>query len=208
MNSIEIEKGTNHIYKHDKKLARIIDLTGKCLLKPRKSYYISLLKAIVGQQLSITAARAINTRFLAYFNNDPSAEKILNTQDEDLRMLGLSRAKVKYVKDLSSSILIGDIHFSNLKNKSDNKIITEFTKVKGIGIWTVQMFLIFTLCRPNVLPVSDLGIRRGTMLVYGLKNLPDEKKIFLIAKKNNWAPFNSIASWYLWRSLELNDKTQ
>lgn len=206
MNSIEIEKGTNHIYKHDNKLARIIDQTGKCLLKPRKSYYISLLKAIVGQQLSITAAHAINNRLMTFFDNDPLPERILNSNDEELCKLGLSRAKVNYIKDLSSRVLTGEIHFNNLSNKSDNEIITEFTKVKGIGIWTVHMFLIFTLCRPNVLPVNDLGIRRGIMILYSLKNLPDERKIFLISRKNNWAPYNSIASWYLWRSLELNAK--
>ncbi len=86
---------------------------------------------------------------------------------------------------------------------TDEDIISEYTKVKGIGVWTVHMFLIFTLARLNVLPVGDLGLKRAVKIIYNLRKLPDEKKMYLISKKNNWAPYNSIASWYLWRSLEL-----
>jgi DNA-3-methyladenine glycosylase II len=110
------------------------------------------------------------------------------------------------VKDLSEKILNKEIHFKNLNKMTEEQIISEYTKVKGIGVWTVHMFLIFTLARLNVLPVGDLGLKRAVMIIYNLRKLPDEKKMFLISKKNNWAPYNSIASWYLWRSLEIKTK--
>jgi DNA-3-methyladenine glycosylase II len=204
MNSTEIQKGTTHIYNNDKQLAKIIDIAGECKLKRKKDYYHSLLKAIVGQQLSINAARGINSKFFLFFNNEPTPELILNAPDEQLRSLGLSWAKIKYVKDLSLHILEGKIHFNNLHKRKDEDIITDFLAVKGVGIWTVQMFLIFTLVRPNVLPLSDLGIRKAVMNLYKLRELPDEKKILNISQKHNWQPYSSIAAWYLWRSLELN----
>lgn len=203
MNSKEIENGTLYLYKNDERLAHVIDVSGKCTLKKKRDYYHSFLRAIVGQQLSMFAARAIYKRFTDYFNGEPSPEQIIIAADEDLRKLGLSWAKAKYIKDLSAKIIAGEVHFNNLARRSNEDIITEFTKVKGVGVWSVQMFLIFTLCRPDVLPLNDLGIRKGIMKVYNLKKLPDEKKILAISKKNKWAPYNSIASWYIWRSLEV-----
>jgi DNA-3-methyladenine glycosylase II len=110
---------------------------------------------------------------------------------------------VKYVKNLSEKVLSGEITFKGLSKKSDEEIIEHLIKVKGIGVWTAHMFLIFTLGRLNVLPVGDLGIKRAAQNVYSLKKMPDERKIFKISKVNNWSPYNSIASWYLWKSLEL-----
>jgi DNA-3-methyladenine glycosylase II len=206
MNYIEIENGINQIYTNDKRLAAIIDIAGTCNLLPKKDYYQAILRAIVGQQLSITVARVIIQRFMQYYKNKPLPETILVTPDETLRGLGLSYAKIKYIKDLSANIISGKIHFRGLHKKNDDLIITEFTKVKGIGIWTVQMFLMFTLGRLNVLPAGDLGIRKAIMKLYGLKKLPDEKKIISISKKNRWPPYNSIASWYLWRSIDMKNE--
>ena len=203
MNSEEIENGIMHIYKNDPNLARVIDRSKACSLRPKRKHYLAFLKAIINQQLSIKAAAAIYGRFLNYFDNQPLPEKIYITPAAEIRKLGLSNAKVKYVKDFSEKIINGEIHFRGLTKMSDDQIIQEFTKVKGIGEWTVQMFLIFNLCRLNVLPVKDLGIKRGAMLTYNLKKLPDEKRLTGISKKNKWAPYNSIASWYLWNSLEL-----
>ncbi len=112
------------------------------------------------------------------------------------------------MKDLSGKILNKEILLKGLIKKSDSEIISELTKVKGIGEWTVHMFLIFTLARPNVLPVKDLGLRKAVMNVYRLRKLPDEKRIYKISKENNWSPYNTIASWYLWRSLEIMDKVR
>jgi DNA-3-methyladenine glycosylase II len=203
MNSLEIQNGINHILKNDKYLAKIIEKSEPCSILPKRNYYGMLVRSIIQQQLSIYSAAAINRRFLGYFSNKLIPEKIIATPDEVLRSLGLSNAKVKYVKDLSEKVLAGEIKFSGLGKKTDDEIIEHFVRVKGIGVWTVHMFLIFTLGRLNVLPVNDLGLRRAVLNVYGLKKLPDEKKIINISRKNNWTPYNSIASWYLWRSLEL-----
>lgn len=204
MNSLEIENGMRYIYSIDYRLAKIIDNYGKCNLKPKKSYFIAILRAIIGQQLSVKAASSINYKFISFFDGNPVPEKIINEQDQVLRSLGLSNAKVRYVKDLCEKILNNEISLKRIAEKNDEEIIKELVKVKGIGKWTVHMFLIFTLGRPNVLPVSDLGIRKAIMLNYNLRSLPDERKVENISNKNNWAPYNSIASWYLWKSLNMN----
>lgn len=203
MNSNQITKGIKHIYNNDIKIARIIDISEKCDLEPHNKYYYSLLKSIVGQQLSVKAAASINKRFFTFFDGKPLPQNILATRDQTLRNLGLSWAKVKYVKDLSQKVIDKEVTFRNINKKTDQEIITELTKVKGIGIWTVHMFLIFTLCRLNVLPVSDLGIKNAIKKLYNLRKLPNEKRIITLSKKNNWAPYCSIASWYLWASLDI-----
>jgi DNA-3-methyladenine glycosylase II len=203
MNSIEIENGIDHIYNNDKRLATVIDAAGGCDLKPKKDYYHALLRSIVGQQLSTVVAGVIRERFFGYFDNKPLPEKIVSTPDQKLRNLGLSWAKVKYVKDLSQNIINKQVHFRGLNRMSDEDIISEFTKVKGIGAWTVHMFLIFTLGRLNVLPVSDLGIKRAAKLNYNLRKLPGEERLIKLSKQNGWAPYNSIASWYLWKSIDM-----
>lgn len=206
MKSLLIENGILHIYNNDKRLAEVIDKVGKCTIRPRKNHYFSFLRSIIGQQLSVKIAEVIANRFWDFFENEPTPEKIMAAEIESLRKLGMSYAKINYVKDLSEKILIKEIHFKNLNKMTEEQIISEYTKVKGIGVWTVHMFLIFTLARLNVLPVGDLGLKRAVMIIYNLRKLPDEKKMFLISKKNNWAPYNSIASWYLWRSLEIKTK--
>ena len=203
MNSAEIENGVDHIYNNDQGLAAVIDADGMCDLKPKKDYYHSLLRAIIGQQLSTVVADVIEERFFDYFNNKPLPEKIILTPDQKLRDLGLSWAKVKYVKDLSQSIINKQIHFRGLNRMSDEDIISEFTKVKGIGTWTVHMFLIFTLGRLNILPVNDLGIRRAAKLNYNLRKLPGEERLLKLSRQNGWVPYNSIASWYLWKSIDM-----
>lgn len=203
MNSAEIENGVNHIYTMDKRLAAIIDVAGPCTIRRRKNYYHTLLGSIVGQQLSTLAAAVIRERFFGYFNHNPLPEDILATPDSKLRGFGLSWAKIRYVKDLSDKMMKGEIHFRGLSKMSDDEIIAEFTKVKGIGEWTTHMFLIFTLGRLNVLPTGDLGVKKAAKLNYNLRKLPDERRLFKLSKDNNWAPYNSIAAWYLWKSIDM-----
>jgi DNA-3-methyladenine glycosylase II len=200
--NFEILTGIKHLSKHDKVLSTLIKNYGICNLQPHKKYFNSLLRSIVGQQLSVTAANAISKKFFRYFDNKPKPENIIAVPHEDLRKLGLSNAKAKYVKDLSQKIINKEINLKTIGLKTNDEIIVELTKVKGIGVWTVHMFLIFTLARLDVLPYSDLGVQKGIMLNYGLKKLPDEKKIFKIAKQNNWHPYSSIVSLYLWQSLD------
>jgi len=203
MNSTEIEKGINHIYKNDKYLAKIIEKSEPCSITPKRNHYDMLLRSIIGQQLSIYSAAAIHNKFLNHFGKKAVPEKIVETPHDRLRSLGLSNAKVKYIKDLSEKVMAGEIKFKGLGKKQDEEIIEYLIKVKGIGTWTVHMFLIFTLGRLNVLPVGDLGIKRAAFNVYGLKKLPDERRISKISRENRWNPYNSVASWYLWKSLEL-----
>ena len=183
MNNKEIIKGIQQLSENDSVLAKIIEKAGRCNLKPHKDYFRSFLESIVGQQLSMRVAEVISGRFMIFFENEPTPEKILAADDTDLRKLGLSAAKTKYVKDLSDKILKNEISFENLTNKTNEELISEFTKVKGIGVWTTQMFLIFTLARLNVLPVLDLGIKRAIMINYKLKTLPNDKKIAALAQK-------------------------
>jgi DNA-3-methyladenine glycosylase II len=202
MVNMELDKAISTLSKNDKILCRIIKNTAKCNLKPTRTYYRSLLNAIIGQQLSMHSARAIAKRFYSHFEDKPSPSDILAESHEKMRELGLSNAKVRYVKDLAEKIENKQVKLTELKNKSNMEIITELTQVKGIGLWSAHMFLMFTLARLDILPVGDLGIKKAIMLNYGLKKLPDEKKITNIARKNKWNPYESVASWYLWKSLE------
>jgi len=203
-----LQDAVKYLAKRDNTLSRIIKINGIINLTPHKKYFIALLKAIIGQQLSIYAANTINERFMKYFNNKPEPALILQTDDQILRSLGLSGAKVKYVKDLSNKILTGEVNLEGISKESDELIISELTKVLGIGIWSSHMFLIFTLGRLDVLPYSDLGIRKAIMKNYKLKKMPDEKKIIEIAKKNNWHPYCTVASLFLWRSLDNDPKNK
>lgn len=203
MNSFEIRNGIRHLSKKDAVLRSIIKNAPVCNLKEGRNYFKALLKAIIGQQLSLSAATSINRRFLDFFENKPVPEKILKTDDFLLRKIGLSNSKTKYIKDFSSRLINKEISLRGISKKSDEKIIEELVKVKGIGIWTVQMFLIFTLGRQNVLPLGDLGLKRAIMQNYKLTELPGEVEIKKLAVENNWEPYCSIASWYLWKSLEL-----
>jgi len=197
----EITKAIKYLSKNDNVLSRLIKNYGTCKIEPHKKYFFALLRAITGQQLSMNAAASIEKKLMSYFNNKPTPELVLQTSDENLRTIGLSDAKIKYIKDLSEKVINKEITLRGISKMSDEEIINELTKVKGIGIWTVHMFLIFTLGRLNVLPYTDLGIRKAVMLNYGLKNLPDSNKVIKIAKEKNWHPYCTVASIYLWKSL-------
>ncbi|MCX8056582.1 MAG: DNA-3-methyladenine glycosylase [Ignavibacteria bacterium] len=201
----ELIKAVEHLRDNDKKLAQVIEKVGRCTLKPKTKPFESLIDAIISQQLSMFAAEAIFNRFVEFFHpkSFPEPIDIIKADTEELRKIGISYAKIRSIKDLSEKVLSGQIHLDKIQNLNDEEIISELIKVKGIGRWTAHMFLIFSLGRLNVLPTEDLGIRKGIKKLYGLKNLPDEKKVKEIALKNNWNPYCSIASWYIWRSLEL-----
>ena len=203
--SLELSKAINHLKRKDKILAKVIIRVGPCTLKPHTDAFESIIDAVISQQLSMYAAQSIFNRFVEYYKPEkfPTPDAILNTVDEDLRKIGISKAKIRCLKDLCEKVKSGKIHLNKIHELSDEEIIKELTQVKGIGRWTVHMFLIFSLGRLNVLPTEDLGIRKGIMKLYHLRKLPDEKKILEIAKKNQWSPYCSIASWYIWRSFEL-----
>ena len=185
-------------------MARVIASVGPCRFQPTSdhSHFYHITRSIVYQQLSGLAARTIHTRFIALFDSpSPEPHHVARMHDDKLRAAGLSRQKASYIKDLAARVHAGELVLDNVENMSDEEIIAALTTVKGIGVWSAQMFLMFRLGRPNVLPVGDLGIQKGVQLAYKLRKLPAPRKVEQIGRP--WAPYSTIASWYLWRSLEL-----
>jgi DNA-3-methyladenine glycosylase II len=197
-----LQQAADHLSK-DPVLAPVITHAGLAQLEPHTDYYGALVSSIVGQQLSVKAAAAIKKRFLDLFGGAfPSPEQILSVSVEDLRAIGFSNAKGRYVHDLAQHILDGKISFERIPEQSNDEIIAMLTDVKGIGEWTVHMFLMFCVGRLDVLPVGDLGIKNGIRALYGLEDAPSPAQIGELAKQNNWHPYESVASWYVWRSLD------
>ncbi|GAB4140490.1 MAG: DNA-3-methyladenine glycosylase [Cyanobacteria bacterium J069] len=195
-----------HLQAADPILATAIARSGPCTLwqdRQTGDLLESLAESIVYQQLSGKAAGTIHRRFLALYPHmaHPTAAEILATPDELLRSAGLSRAKALYIKDLAQKVLDGLPNLTELALLEDDAIIRTLTQVKGIGKWTAEMLLIFRLHRWDVLPVDDLGIRNGIRLLYSLPELPDKKTMLRIAEP--WRPYRTIASWYLWRSVDI-----
>jgi DNA-3-methyladenine glycosylase II len=196
----------NFLKQTDPILGQLIEQIGPCQLDAAQQHgdlFSSLSKAIIHQQLSTKAAASIYRRFLQLYPNQslPTALDILNAPVELLREVGLSRAKVLYLKDLAQNILDGLPTIVELEAMDDETIIHTLIQVKGVGRWTAQMLLIFRLNRQNVLPVDDLGIRASIRRVYSLNELPNKQTILRLGQR--WQPYCTVASWYLWRSLEL-----
>ena len=163
--------------------------------------YGALLRSIVGQQLSTKAARTIYERLTEIFGGrTPTPRELLEADPELIREAGLSRAKVSYLRDLAEHVEDGELDLQALPELADEEVSAQLTAIKGLGQWTVDMFLIFHLGRPDVLPVGDLGIRRAVQVQYGLKELPDAQKLAEIAEP--WRPWRSLACLYLWTSLD------
>jgi DNA-3-methyladenine glycosylase II len=163
--------------------------------------YGALVRAIVGQQLSSKAARTIFERLVERFGDrTPTPRELLDADPDELRAVGLSRAKVAYLRDLAEHIEDGELDLERLAEAPDEEVAASLTAVKGLGPWTVDMFMIFHLGRPDVLPVGDLGIRRAAQIEYGLDELPDAAELTAIAEP--WRPHRTLACLYLWRSLD------
>ena len=196
-------RAINHLRNSDPKLAAVIDSVGKCTFEPASDmpHFTAITRSIVYQQLSGKAASTIYGRFAALFDDEtPAAHSLLDIPDEKLRGAGLSRQKIGYLRDLAARVHAGDVPIDSLHELSDDDIITALTSVKGIGRWTAQMFLMFRLGRPDVLPDLDLGIQKGIQRAYNMRKLPSPKRVLEVGAK--WAPYRTIASWYLWRSLD------
>ena len=163
--------------------------------------YGTLVRSIVGQQLSTKAAATIYRRVLERFGrHTPTPKQLLRADPEDLRAAGLSRAKVAYLRDLAQHVVAGALALERLPDLPDEEVTAQLTAIKGLGQWTADMFLMFHLGRPDVLPVGDQGIRRAIQVEYGLRKLPDAKRMQKIAKP--WRPYRTLASLYLWSSLD------
>ena len=195
-----------HLKRIDPILAQVIEAVGPCRLQLRTegTHFEALVRSIVFQQLSGKAAGTILGRLNAlYPDNAPTPEAILATSDETLRSVGLSRQKIGYLRDLASKVASGELPLDAVEAMSDDDLIAHLVQVKGIGRWTAQMFLMFRLGRPDVLPELDLGVQKGIQLAYNKRSLPTPKDVLRIGAP--WAPWRSVASWYLWRSLDNGD---
>ena len=203
-----LEEADDHLRRADPVLARLIDDYGGPLPLERDArgrpdeLYGALVRSIAGQQLSVKAARAIYGRLIARFDGrTPTPEEILADDPEALRAAaGFSRAKVSYLRSLAEHVLANDLELDRFIELEDDVVIAELTAVKGIGEWTAQMFLMFTLHRPDVLPTGDLGVRNAAVAAYGLPKAPSPAELTALAEP--WRPYRTRASLYLWRSLD------
>ncbi|MEP6690747.1 MAG: DNA-3-methyladenine glycosylase 2 family protein [Gemmatimonadaceae bacterium] len=193
-----------HLKKVDPVMADVIHRVGAFTLEPRVegTHFDAVVRSIVYQQLSGKAASTIHGRLHGLFGDRPPLpNELLAASDEQLRAVGLSRQKIGYMRDLATRVDSGDVAMHALDEMTDEEIIVALTRVKGVGKWTAQVFMMFRLGRTNVLPDLDLGIQKGIKLAYGLRTMPTPERVRTIGAK--WAPYASIASWYLWRSLDL-----
>ena len=193
------------LMRRDPVLGAAIKTIGPCLMadRQRKDHLIALLGSIVSQQLSTKAAATIFGRFVALFPGESvlSPAAIVALDDQALRSVGLSGQKVRYVRDLCGRIIDGRLQLDEIEGLDDEAVIQRLTEVNGFGRWTAEMFLMFRLHRPDVLPVDDLGIVNAVQRMYKLRKRPDAKKLYKLG--DAWRPYRSVASWYLWQSLTL-----
>jgi DNA-3-methyladenine glycosylase II len=196
-----MRKAINHLKKSDPIISDIIKRVGPYKMGYRDPVLHSLARAIVYQQLNGKAALTIFNRFAALAGEPLTPQGILKLTDEQMRSAGLSKQKTSYLRDLAEKTHRGDLSFEKLAGLSDDEVIKHLTQVKGIGVWTAHMFLMFSLRRPDVLPVGDFGIRTAVMKHYKKRKMPNPKQMEKIAKC--WEPYRSVACWYLWRSLDI-----
>ena len=191
-----------HLHSVEPVLAEIIDRIGPCLIKERKDHFKALCQSIVSQQISVAAARTVWGRFeLLFVNHHPTPAQVLKLTDEQLKAAGISRQKNGYLKSLAQHFEDGSFPDKKLKSMTDEEIVSALIPVKGIGRWTVEMFLIFVLNRPDVWPVDDLGLRNQVVRRFKLRKMPDARKLRKMAEP--WRPYRSVATWYLWQSQKL-----
>jgi DNA-3-methyladenine glycosylase II len=197
-----MRRAITHLRQVDPVLCQIIGRVGPCRIQYAEPDFETLVRSIVFQQLNGKAARAIFTRFKGALGDGARMRprEVLALTCPQMQALGLSRQKVKYIRDLAQKAEAGGIEFSRLPTLSDDDVIEHLTTVKGIGVWTAQMFLLFALRRPDILATGDLGIRLSIRRAYRLRKLPTPARVEKLGAK--WHPHCSVACWYLWRSSE------
>ncbi len=190
------------LLRSDKKLRPLIRRIGPCSMRITKNPFQTLVEAIIYQQLSEASATAITKRFLKLYKKFPTPRQVNNTSDKKLKDIGLSGTKINYIKGLAKLLVKKEIDFRKISKLSDEQVIEELTKIKGIGNWTTQIYLMFCLQRKDVFPVGDLGIQKGIRDLFSLKELPDPKTMEKFSSR--WKPNRSIACWYIWKSQRIN----
>ena len=201
MNQEVINKALKHL-RNDEIMKGPIDIYDEPTFESNNNYFNSLSKSIIYQQLSGKAAKTIFNRFIELYHGKdyPSPDDVIKTDHAILRSVGLSNAKAKYIKNISQAFLDGSIDYKNLDNLSNDAIMEQLVAIKGVGPWTAQMFLMFTLNRPDVFPSGDLGVQKGFQHYFKLKELPTPKIMEERAQK--WKPFRTVASLYFWKVVD------
>lgn len=198
----KVRAGLHHLHQVDPVLATVIHRVGPFRLQLERDPFRALVRSIISQQISGGAAESIFRRLLALLGSNPlAAEYLARFTAHELRTAGISPQKAAYLLDLAEKVLAGAVRLSRLAHLADDAVVAELIQVKGIGVWTAQMVLIFSLGRLDVFPAQDLGVRVALRNLYELPTLPDTKASERIAAP--WKPFSTLASWYCWRSLEL-----
>jgi DNA-3-methyladenine glycosylase II len=195
-----MRKAIEHLKRADAVIAGIIETVGPYRIEHLEPNFETLARSIVYQQLSGKVARVIFGRLAQAAGDQMTPEAVLRLRPARMRKLGLSKQKVAYIRDLARLTRDGQVDFTALPSLGDGEVTERLTRVKGIGVWTAHMFLIFALRRPDVLPVGDLGIRAAVRKAYGLEQLPPPAEVERLGAC--WRPYATVASWYLWRSLE------
>jgi DNA-3-methyladenine glycosylase II len=196
-----MRKAINHLKKSDPVMRAIIERVGPCRMEFGEPTFHSLAEAIIYQQLNGKAAVTIFKRFTDVAGTPVTPEGIIKLSEPQLRAVGLSKQKSSYLRDLAEKTKSGLLNFEKLAGMPDAEVIEHLTQVKGVGVWTAHMFLMFTLRRPDVLPTGDYGVQVAIKKYYRKRKLPKPKDMEKIAKP--WSPYRSIACWYLWRSLDI-----
>ena len=203
-NSKELKTGIEHVKSVCPHLKKIIAVSDVCNLKPQEqsvnSYFESLVRSVIAQQISSTAASTIIQRVRKISNNNITPRVLVNRTETQLRKAGLSASKVKTIHGLANAHLNKEINLSHLADASNDEAVTMLSSQWGIGRWTAEMFLMFTMGRLDVWPVGDLAVRRGWQIMHGLKEMPNEKQMEPLG--DPFSPYRSIAAWYCWRVLE------
>jgi len=199
MKDVDLRNAYKHL-KKDALMKEVLKATPTLTFAPNKNLYHSLIRAIVSQQLSVKAADTIYQRFLNLFpDNDPAAEIVLRLDDEQLRNCGLSYQKAGYLKNIAQFSITNGLEYRKLYRKSDEDLITHLTQIKGVGKWTVEMILMFSLNRSDVFPVDDLGIQNAMKKLYGLEGKGKQLHQQMIQIAEQWRPYRTIASRHLWK---------
>ena len=200
-------RAERHLRRADPVLAEIIPSVGPCLLAPRRDYFAALCQSIITQQISTRVALVIYDRFRRQFPRGRVTPTGLLALDEPtLRSVGLSRQKMSYLRSLAEAFASERVPVRGFSRMSDEQIIDALVPLRGIGRWTVEMFLIFVLNRTDVLPVDDFGLRKGVQVAYGRREMPKAGELLRVGEP--WRPYRSIATWYLWRMLAIRDASK
>ena len=200
--TVDMSAATTHLAEHDPVMAQLIATHPAPIFEKHPHYYRELMSSIISQQLSVKAAATIEQRFVALFGHFPFPEEVFDKTIEDMRAIGLSRQKAGYIIAIAEHARDFPDAFSKLDALENDHIIRELTAIKGVGVWTVHMFLMFCMARLDVLPSGDLGVRRAIERAYDLPLLPTPGQVETLAMERGWHPYESVASRYLWLSLD------